>query len=71
LAVAEKVNGTWTPFTGNEIGAMLGHWMWENWRKKNPSANAGDVYVVASTVSSKACMRARALNHQPRVCALT
>jgi phosphomannomutase len=54
LAVAEKVNGTWTPFTGNEIGAMLGHWMWENWRKKNPSANAGDVYVVASTVSSKA-----------------
>lgn len=53
LAVAEKVRGVWTPFTGNEIGALLGHWQWVNWRKEYPAADPSDVYMVASTVSSK------------------
>ncbi len=32
LAVAEKCrkSGNWTTFTGDQIGTMLGHWIWEN-----------------------------------------
>ena len=51
------MNGTWTPFTGNEIGALLGHWQWVNWRKQNPTADSSNVYMVASTVSSKVSVR--------------
>jgi phosphomannomutase len=52
LAVAEKEGEEWHVFTGNETGAMLGHWMWRSWRKANPDADASNVYMLASTVSS-------------------
>ena len=37
LAVAEKCreSGTWTTFTGDQIGAMLGHWIWETLGKNS------------------------------------
>ncbi len=37
LAVAERCreSGTWTTFTGDEIGTMLGHWLWESLGKKS------------------------------------
>jgi len=36
LAVAEKcrVSGRWTVFTGDQIGTMLGHWLWSTLAKK-------------------------------------
>jgi phosphoglucomutase/phosphoglucomutase/phosphopentomutase len=32
LGVAERdrTTGVWTVFTGDQIGTMLGHWLWEN-----------------------------------------
>eukprot|EP00058_Branchiostoma_floridae_P025967 XP_002611457.1 hypothetical protein BRAFLDRAFT_63910 [Branchiostoma floridae] len=53
LAVAEKQNGSWKVFTGNELGALLGWWAWQCWRQKNPDKDAKDVWMIASTVSSK------------------
>ncbi|XP_005106032.1 phosphoglucomutase-2 [Aplysia californica] len=53
LAVAEKIDSGWRVFTGNEIGAFLGWWCFTAWRQKNPSVNLSDVYMLASTVSSK------------------
>lgn len=37
LAVAEKdrSTGEWTVFTGDQIGTMLGHWIWETIGKKS------------------------------------
>eukprot|EP00659_Diplonema_papillatum_P000179 gene179-281_t len=51
MAVSEKgPDGTWLPFSGNEIGAMLGAWAWE----KKPAGVPGDkCYMLASAVSSK------------------
>ncbi|XP_022091573.1 glucose 1,6-bisphosphate synthase-like isoform X2 [Acanthaster planci] len=58
FALAEKQsNGSWKIFTGNELGALLGWWMWVCYQKLHPEAqNNGthpDVYMLASTVSSK------------------
>ncbi|KAK6181557.1 hypothetical protein SNE40_009387 [Patella caerulea] len=54
LAIAEKLpNGEWKIFTGNEIGALLGCWCWETFKQKHPEVPASDVYMLASTVSSK------------------
>jgi len=49
LAVAEKnkETGNWTVFTGDQIGAMLGLWIWETIKSDKPVA------MCASTVSSK------------------
>jgi len=55
LAVAEKLpSGEWKIFNGNEIGAMLGWWIWHNFQINNdPSkVNYKDVYMLYSTVSS-------------------
>lgn len=51
LAVAEKdrINGTWTTFTGDQIGTMLGLWLWETIGKQSDKP----VAMCASTVSSK------------------
>ncbi|GFO18337.1 phosphoglucomutase-2 [Plakobranchus ocellatus] len=43
----------WRVFSGNEIGAFLGWWCWTSWRQKHPQVNLSDVYMMASTVSSK------------------
>jgi phosphoglucomutase len=48
LAVAERKDGEWTVFTGDQIGVLLGHWLWQK--------QLGDTSVVpamfASAVSS-------------------
>ncbi|XP_072171272.1 phosphopentomutase-like [Diadema setosum] len=55
LAVGEKQkNGSWKIFTGNELGALLGWWCFHRAKKENgDSAISNDVYMLASTVSSK------------------
>ncbi|XP_071152090.1 phosphopentomutase-like [Mytilus edulis] len=54
LAIAEKLEGgKWHIFSGNEIGALLGWWSWLSFRQKNPDVPASEVYMLASTVSSK------------------
>ncbi|TPP64290.1 Phosphoglucomutase [Fasciola gigantica] len=54
LAVAEKqTDGNWKIFSGNELGALFGWWIWFNWRKRNPKADASKVGMLSSTVSSK------------------
>ncbi|KAA3676427.1 phosphoglucomutase / phosphopentomutase [Paragonimus westermani] len=54
LAVAEKQqNGQWKIFSGNELGALFGAWIWSMWRKCNPKADVSKVGMLSSTVSSK------------------
>ncbi|XP_023232490.1 phosphoglucomutase-2-like [Centruroides sculpturatus] len=53
LAIAEKNNGEWKVFTGNEIGALLGAWLWYAFEEKKTNIPASDVYMISSTVSSK------------------
>lgn len=55
LACAErhKVTRQWKVFTGNELGALLGWWAFECFKKLNPDTNYNDCYMLASTVSSK------------------
>ncbi|XP_062334270.1 phosphoglucomutase-2 [Osmerus eperlanus] len=62
LAIAEKQkSGLWRVFTGNELGALLGWWMFSCWKKTNPDPTAvKNIYMLASTVSSK-ILRAIAL----------
>jgi phosphomannomutase len=49
LAVAEFVEGRWTEFTGDQIGALLGHWLWQTQSPKDDVVLA----MCASTVSSR------------------
>ncbi|XP_069390882.1 glucose 1,6-bisphosphate synthase isoform X2 [Paralichthys olivaceus] len=62
LAVAEKSDGCgWKVFTGNELAALLGWWMFFNWKENHPDpADTRSVYMLATTVSSKIL---RALAH--------
>lgn len=55
LAVAEKSDGCgWKVFTGNELAALLGWWMFFNWKEAHPDpADSQRVYMLATTVSSK------------------
>eukprot|EP01117_Protostelium_nocturnum_P019610 TRINITY_DN8546_c0_g1_i1.p1 TRINITY_DN8546_c0_g1~~TRINITY_DN8546_c0_g1_i1.p1 ORF type:complete len:601 (-),score=248.95 TRINITY_DN8546_c0_g1_i1:41-1843(-) len=54
LAVAEKQkNGEWKIFTGNEIGIILGHWAWTQYKSKHPDVDPSKCAVLNSTVSSK------------------
>ena len=52
LAVAEKTNGKWRVFTGNELGALFGWWAVQSWKKRGAN-NPDTTYMLASTVSSK------------------
>ncbi|GAB5570888.1 glucose 1 [Prionailurus iriomotensis] len=62
LAVAEKQDsGEWRVFSGNELGALLGWWLFTSWKEKNQDHSAlKDIYMLSSTVSSK-ILRAIAL----------
>ncbi|XP_032399303.1 phosphopentomutase [Etheostoma spectabile] len=62
LAVAEKQeSGQWRVFSGNELGALLGWWMFRCWKNQNCGAAAvKNLYMLSSTVSSK-ILRAIAL----------
>ncbi|KAI8145427.1 hypothetical protein BJV82DRAFT_643703 [Fennellomyces sp. T-0311] len=51
LAIAEKVNGEWKLFTGNQIGAVLGAASFE--KAKSVGIPTDKIAMVASTVSSK------------------
>uniref|UniRef100_A0A8P0PLP8 Phosphoglucomutase 2 like 1 n=1 Tax=Canis lupus familiaris TaxID=9615 RepID=A0A8P0PLP8_CANLF len=55
LAVAElQENGHWKVFTGNELAALFGWWMFDCWKKnKSRNADVKNVYMLATTVSSK------------------
>ncbi|XP_047119897.1 phosphoglucomutase-2 isoform X3 [Schistocerca piceifrons] len=60
VAVAEKSSSglifrgdAWHVFTGNELGALLGWWSLFCFRKRFPETDMKDVYMMASTVSSK------------------
>uniref|UniRef100_A0A2D4NL34 Alpha-D-phosphohexomutase alpha/beta/alpha domain-containing protein n=1 Tax=Micrurus spixii TaxID=129469 RepID=A0A2D4NL34_9SAUR len=62
LAVAERQeNGRWKVFTGNELAALFGWWMFTCWKENCPKeADVKNVYMLATTVSSK-ILRAIAL----------
>ncbi|KAK7575763.1 hypothetical protein V9T40_012049 [Parthenolecanium corni] len=56
FAVAERLKDTkkWKIFTGNETGTLLGWWLLEDYKQKNPQKkDLSDVYFISSTVSSK------------------
>jgi phosphoglucomutase len=40
-------------FTGNEIGIMLGSWVWTEYQKKNPDVDPSKCCMLNTTVSSK------------------
>uniref|UniRef100_A0AAZ3S265 Phosphoglucomutase 2 n=1 Tax=Oncorhynchus tshawytscha TaxID=74940 RepID=A0AAZ3S265_ONCTS len=62
LAVSEQQKGgQWRVFSGNELGALLGWWVYQCWKQTNPDqSTVKSVYMLASTVSSK-ILRAIAL----------
>ncbi|NXK69498.1 PGM2L synthase, partial [Sylvietta virens] len=62
LAVAEQQeNGCWKVFTGNELAALFGWWMFSRWKENcSQDADVRNVYMLATTVSSK-ILRAIAL----------
>ncbi|XP_074538347.1 phosphopentomutase [Halichoeres trimaculatus] len=62
LAIAEKQeSGQWRLFSGNELGALLGWWMFRCWKQQNSDpAAVKNLYMLSSTVSSK-ILRAIAL----------
>jgi len=53
LGVAQKTGDDWRILSGNEIGTLLGWWLLQDYKDKNPGGNLGCVYLLASTVSSK------------------
>ena len=45
---------SWKVFTGNELAALLGWWMFFNWRETHPHPqDSQKVHMLATTVSSK------------------
>lgn len=48
-------SGQWRVFSGNELGALLGWWMFQCWKQQKVEGKASikDVYMLSSTVSSK------------------
>ena len=56
LAVAERCSdtGVWTIFHGDQIGSLLGHWLWEKIGKDDPKVSdtmpacGPDVNLIAS-----------------------
>uniref|UniRef100_A0A3B5QVC6 Phosphoglucomutase 2-like 1 n=1 Tax=Xiphophorus maculatus TaxID=8083 RepID=A0A3B5QVC6_XIPMA len=54
LAVAERCRCGWKVFSGNELAALLGWWMFFNWKESHPDpADTNSIYMLATTVSSK------------------
>ncbi|XP_064860560.1 phosphopentomutase-like [Oncorhynchus nerka] len=59
--VLQQKGGQWRVFSGNELGALLGWWVYQCWKQTNPDqSTVKSVYMLASTVSSK-ILRAIAL----------
>ncbi|XP_078457241.1 phosphopentomutase [Lampetra planeri] len=57
LAVAERQDaGDWKVFTGNEVGALLGWWLFYCWKERSPPGTRTPldrISMLSSTVSSK------------------
>lgn len=52
FTMAERQSGNyWIKFSGNELGALLGWWIWQKERHKYPEGSS--LYMLSSTVSSK------------------
>ncbi|RLN88079.1 hypothetical protein BBJ28_00015457 [Nothophytophthora sp. Chile5] len=70
LAVAERDPNSksgWRIFTGNEIGVLLGCWELEQHLRLHPDCDRKQLYLIASTVSSKmlrAVAQAEGLNFE-------
>lgn len=43
----------WKVFTGNEVAALLGWWMFSKWRETHSGADVHKIFMLATTVSSK------------------
>lgn len=52
LALAEKIDGKWNIYNGNEIGALIAQWAFTQYAKHHPG-DSSKLAVVNSTVSSK------------------
>ena len=50
LAVAEKEGSSWTVFSGNQIGQLLGHWQIKKWKEGGAT---GEAVVLTTVVSSR------------------
>ncbi|NXP81669.1 PGM2L synthase, partial [Ramphastos sulfuratus] len=55
LAVAEQQeDGSWKVFSGNELAALFGWWLYSCWRQRAPpGASPANLCMLATTVSSK------------------
>lgn len=42
----------WRILTGNDLGIALGWWCFYMWRAHNPHADAGQLHMLGSTVST-------------------
>ena len=50
---AARRGGTkWRIMTGNKLGIALGWWCFHVWRARNPHADAAQLYMFGSTVST-------------------
>ena len=52
LALAEKVDGKWKVFTGNEIALIFADWVWLNYAKTASAEEKKKGLMLSSTVSS-------------------
>eukprot|EP01130_Rhizamoeba_saxonica_P014261 TRINITY_DN6216_c0_g1_i1.p1 TRINITY_DN6216_c0_g1~~TRINITY_DN6216_c0_g1_i1.p1 ORF type:complete len:585 (+),score=123.78 TRINITY_DN6216_c0_g1_i1:30-1784(+) len=53
LAAAEKHGSEWYILNGNEIGALLAHWVFTNYKENHPESDNSKLLFINSTVSSK------------------
>ena len=53
LACAQKTEDGWRVFNGNELGALLGHWLVSQHLSSQSSKSKSNLHLLASTVSSK------------------
>ena len=66
LAVAEKTEGKWHVFSGNELGALFAWWALKNYKynnnsNKNNKRDLSTVYMISTAVSSQ-LLRSMSLN---------
>lgn len=54
LSFFSLCSGHWKVFSGNELAALFGWWMFDCWKKsKSGNADVKNIYMLATTVSSK------------------
>jgi hypothetical protein len=56
LAAAERqLDGSYRAFSGNEIGLLLAHWVWERWRQAHPEVGQGGGGATGRLPLPRAC----------------